>query len=100
MDFSNMNATAPIKLKEALQLMRERSAEGQEQPFQLAFYPTNAKLKEFKRISIPAALITALPKQHRHKPYLIGIRPLVQGKHNYSVHSKLITQFNNQPVVP
>lgn len=90
----------PIKLKEALRLMHEYSKEGEEQPFQLAFYPTNAKLKAFKRISIPSALITALPKQHRHKPYLVGIRPLVPGKHNYSVHSKLITQFNNHPVVP
>lgn len=96
--FAGMNT--PIKLKDALREMHQKMGMNRPESFQVSFYTVPTNLKEFKRVTLPVARIAPLPKGHRHKKYLIGIQPQVKGQHNYSVHTKLITEYNQQPVIP
>jgi len=95
-----MQGVQPIKLKEALQQMDARDESGNPIPFQVSFYPASRDLKHFKRISLPKAVRCGLPRQHQKTKDLVGIRPLVPGKHIYSVPIRLITEFNQTPVIP
>lgn len=95
-----MQGVQPIKLKEALQQMDARDESGNPIPFQVSFYPASREFKHFKRISLPKAVRCGLPRQHQKSKDLVGVRPLVSGKHIYSVPIRLITEFNQTPVIP
>jgi hypothetical protein len=41
-----------------------------------------------------------LPRQHQHSKTLVGVRPLVADQHIYSVPIRLITEFNETPIIP
>lgn len=90
----------PIKLKNALALMHQKDDTGQQVTFQVSFYTTTTNKKNFKRINLPIATLCGLPRQHKSSKYLVGMRPLLRQNHDYSVHQKLIVEFNNQPVIP
>jgi len=95
-----MQAVQPIKLKEALKQMDAQDESGRPVAFQLSFYPASRDFKHFKRINIPKAVRCGLPRQHQKSKDLVGVRPLVAGKHIYSVPIRLITEFNQCPVIP
>ena len=90
----------PIRMQEALALINQKDALGKPIPFQISFFTSSPKLSGFKRVSLPAAVRTGLPIQHRSSKRLIGIRPIVRSQHLYSVHQGLITEINHQPVIP
>ena len=90
----------PIRLKDALKKMDERDPLGQLMPFQVAFYTVPSRnIKHFKRVSLPLAIGCNLPRPHRHKKNLIGLRPTTHG-HDYTVNKKLIVELNHSPVIP
>lgn len=95
-----MSEVVPIKLKEALKIMDFKDESGNRVPFQIAFYPTSKKIHDFKRIVVQKAVRCGLPRQHQGKKDLVGVQPLVTGKHIYSVSIRLITELNGTPVIP
>ncbi len=68
--------------------------------FQVSFFTNARDMKKFKRVTLPRAEMCPLPRQHRTKKYLIGCKDQIKQAHPYSVHQKLIVEFNNQPVIP
>jgi hypothetical protein len=90
----------PVKLKKVLAAMNEKDHLGRPVPFQVAFHTASNKLSKYKRVALGEAVRCGLPRQHQGVEHLIGIQPKLKGKHTYSVHIRLITEFNNQPVVP
>lgn len=95
-----MQQKNPIKLKEALRIMDQRDVNGMPLPFQIAFYPMSRKLSQFKRIELSHAVRCGLPAGHVTKRHLVGVRPVLRSKHPYSVHTRLIVEFNHTPVIP
>lgn len=90
----------PLKLKDALEIVNRQDAFGRFLPFQIAFYTMGKGLQNFKRIELPQATRCIVPVAHRANKNLIGVRPVVLGKHEYSVHRRLIVEINRQPIVP
>lgn len=90
----------PIKLKQALEQMRQMDSQGRPVPFQVAFHTSAERLAKYKRVNLGEAVRCGLPRQHQGSANLVGIQPKIKGKHVYSVNIRLITEFNNQPVVP
>tara|TARA_R110002050_G_scaffold201841_1_gene336962 strand:- start:13570 stop:13857 length:288 start_codon:yes stop_codon:yes gene_type:complete len=95
-----MQGVQPIKLKEALAQMDARDESGMPKAFQISFYPASRDFKHFKRIRLPKAVRCGLPRQHQYSKSLVGVRPLVADQHIYSVPIRLITEFNETPVIP
>ena len=95
-----MDIEKPIKLKEALRIMDEKINNGRGKPFSIAFYPASKKFQDFKRIAIPSAVRCGLPRQHQGNKNLVGVSPLITGRHNYSVSIRFIVELNGVPVIP
>jgi hypothetical protein len=79
----------PIPLNEALDKIHQKKADGKPAEFHIVFFTQNGK-----RVELPNAVRCALPPAQRGNRELVGIRPNIKGRHDYSVHQKLITQFN------
>jgi hypothetical protein len=90
----------PIKLNKALEIMRQKDSQGRPVPFQVGFHTMGTTLSKYKRVHLGEAIRCGLPRQHQASKELVGIAPLIKGKHVYSVNIRLITEFNNTPVVP
>ena len=56
-------------------------------------------LQNFKRFELPQATRCIVLVAHQANKNLIGVRPVVLGKHEYSVHRRLIVEINHQPIV-
>jgi hypothetical protein len=95
-----MEKLQAIKLKEALRIMDEEDSLEKKKTFSIAFYPSSKKFQDFKRISIPEAVRCGLPRQHQSSKDLVGVSPLIAGRHNYSVPTRLIVELNGIPVIP
>jgi len=80
--------------------MRQKDSHGRPVPFQIGFHTSGQTLKSYKRVHLGEAVRCGLPRQHQASPDLVGVQPRIRGKHIYSVNIRLITEFNNQPVVP
>jgi hypothetical protein len=68
--------------------------------FRLFFIWWGRGLQNFKRFELPQATRCIVLVAHQANKNLIGVRPVVLGKHEYSVHRRLIVEINHQPIVP
>jgi len=80
--------------------MDEKDQLGRPKRFQISFYTAARRLSNFKRVCLTDAVRCGLPGHHQNSKHLVGVKPLVKGKHIYSVHMRLITELNHTPVVP
>ena len=95
-----MNVQQPVKLNAVLEAMKQKDHLGRQVPFQIGFHTSGLTLSKYKRVALAEAERCGLPRQHQAATNLVGVRPRIKGKHIYSVNIRLITEFNNQPVVP
>lgn len=88
-----------IRLGDALNLMEEKDRDGAPQSFAISFVTLDRKKKTGGQIRhIKRAVKTGLPYKVSDNS-LRGVRDLDAGSHPVPVHIRLITEFNNQPVV-
>lgn len=90
----------PLKLKEALRIIDQKTTHGDPVPFDVTFFTNANKLSDFKRITLRNATRCGLPRAHQHVKDLIGIKPLEMHIHPYSVNIRLIAELNGQPIIP
>lgn len=81
-----------IKLNEALNIYHQVDEHGKEIPFSIQFVKNDGEI-----LNLPNAQKCLLPK-HLHQSDYIGVRIPNSANHDYSVHVRTITMFNNAKV--
>lgn len=81
-----------IRLNEALLLMNEKDRRDNPVLFQIAFVKADGEL-----VQLPKAVKCLLAK-HLHEKDYVGVRIPNSANHDYPVHIRSITQFNNKSV--